>query len=341
VEGERPLTIRDVARLAGVSIATVSRVLNERSDVSPATRQAVLEVVQQHGFQLNRGARALHSGRTGLIGVTVPFIEGSYFAAMLGGIADAVDDAGMKLVLIPWRNERERQPSLRVRLRPGTADGAVLMLPPESLDELLELQRGGVPFAVIDPRVPLDAGIPCVAATNVAGADAATEHLIGLGHRSIAVITGPVGWAATEERRQGHNAALARAGIHAQSRLVEVGDWQILSGRGAARRLLALDDRPTAIFAFNDEMAIGTLQAAHERGLRVPDDLSVIGFDGVERGELLEPQLTTVRQPLAEMGRMAVTLLLRLLERRRIEALRIELATRLVERGSTGPVRVS
>jgi LacI family transcriptional regulator len=338
VDGER-LTIRDIARLAGVSIATVSRVLNERSDVSPATRKAVLEVAAQHGFHLNRGARTLPRERMGLIGVTVPFIEGSYFAAMLGGIADAVDDAGMRLLLIPWRSDRERQPSLLDRLRPGIADGAVLMLPPESLDDLFELQRGGVPFTVIDPRVPLEEGIPCVAAANAAGADAATEHLIELGHRTIAVITGPVGWAATEERRQGYSAALARAGIPAEPRLVDAGDWQIPSGRDAARRLLALADPPTAIFAFNDEMAIGTLHAVHERGLRVPDDISVIGFDGVERGELLEPQLTTVRQPLAEMGRMAVTFLLRLLEQRRIEALRVELATRLIVRGSTGPAR--
>ncbi|HEY2541621.1 MAG TPA: substrate-binding domain-containing protein, partial [Gaiellaceae bacterium] len=115
------------------------------------------------------------------------------------------------------------------------------------------------------------------------------------------------------------------------------GDWQMPSGRAAASRLLDLPDRPTAIFAFNDEMAIGAMQVARERGLRVPDDLSVVGFDGVERGELLVPQLTTVRQPLAEMGRTAVSLLIRLLERRQMEALRVELATRFVERESTGP----
>jgi LacI family transcriptional regulator len=215
------------------------------------------------------------------------------------------------------------------------------MLPPEPLEELIELQKAGVPITVIDPRVPIHEGIPCVAATNAAGADAATEHLLRLGHRSIGIITGPPGWAATEERRQGHHAALARAGLKALPHLTEVGDWQIPSGRAAASRLLDRNGRPTAIFAFNDEMAIGTMQAAQERGLRVPDDLSVIGFDGVERGELLTPQLTTVRQPLAEMGRTAVDLLLRLLERKSIEALRVELATRIIERESTGPARAA
>jgi LacI family transcriptional regulator len=122
--------------------------------------------------------------------------------------------------------------------------------------------------------------------------------------------------------------------------LVEAGNWEIPSGRRAASLLLDRAEGVTAIFAFNDEMAIGAMQVAHERGLRVPEDLSIVGFDGVERGELLVPQLTTVRQPLAEMGRTAVTLLLRMIERQRIEALRVELATRLVERRSTGPVSV-
>jgi LacI family transcriptional regulator len=323
------MTLRDIARRAGVSTATVSRVLNGSADVSPSTRKAVLTAAGSHGLAPRK--------RTGLIAVTVPLVEGSYFAAMLGGIADAVDQAGMKLLLLPSGFERGRAAPLRERLRPDTADGAVLMLPPESLEELFELQET-MPIAIIDPRVPLDEGIPCVAATNAAGADAATQHLLDLGHRSIAVVTGPRGWAATEERRQGYNAALARARIRLDPALTEAGNWEIPSGRAAASALLDRAERPTAIFAFNDEMAIGAMQAARERGLRVPDDLSVIGFDGVERGELLEPQLTTVRQPLAEMGRMAVTLLLRLLERRSIEALRIELATRLVERGSTRPV---
>lgn len=326
------MTIREIADLAGVSIATVSRVLNDRRDVSPATRDAVLQVAERHGFVLKRSTR----GETGLIAVTVPFIEGSYFAAMLGGIADAVEGAGMKLLLLRTGFDGARRVPLRERLQPGSADGAVLMLPPESLDELFELQET-MPIAVIDPRVPLDEGIPCVAAANAAGADTATQHLLDLGHRSIGVVAGPPEWAATEERRQGYHAALGRAGVGPDSRLTAFGDWEIPSGRAGAALLLDLPDPPTAIFAFNDEMAIGTMQAARERGIRVPADLSIVGFDGVERGELLEPPLTTVRQPLAEMGRTAVSLLLRLLEHRQIEALRIELATRLVERQSTAP----
>ncbi len=325
--------MREVARLAGVSIATVSRALNDRSDISPETRRAVLAVAEREGLIGGRRARR----QTGLIAVTVPFVDGAYFAAMLGGVADAVDAAGLRLLLLPNRFDSVGRAPLGERLAPGTADGAVLLLPPEPAEELFALQEA-MPIAVIDPRVPLDEGIPSIAATNAAGADAATTHLLELGHRSIAIVTGPTGWAATEERRQGYLAALARAGIALDPDLVVVGDWHIPSGRAAAERLLELRDPPTAIFAFSDEMAIGALQVARECGLRVPGDLSVVGFDGVERAELLVPQLTTVRQPLAEMGRTAVTLLLRLLERRRMDALRVELATRLIVRESSGRV---
>jgi LacI family transcriptional regulator len=336
--GEPKPTIRDIARLAGVSVATVSRVLNDRPDVSAATRRAVLHVVERQRFQINPSARSLSRGRMGLVAVTVPVVEGHYFAAMLGGISDALDDADIRMLLLPARRDRSRQVPLRERLAPGSADGAVLMLPPESREELHELQNERMPITVIDPRVPLDEGIPCVAAANAAGARTATEHLLAFGHRSIAVITGPSGWAATEERRQGYQAALAREGLLPDPRLTLAGNWQIESGRAAAGRLLELDQPPTAIFAFNDEMAIGTLRAAHERGLRVPENLSVVGFDDVDRAELVTPKLTTVRQPLAEMGRMAVSLLLRLLDDQRLEALRVELARRLVVQASTAMV---
>src|SRR5690348_5989061 len=135
MERERQLTVRDIAELAGVSTATVSRVLNERSDVSPATRQVVLDIVEQHRFRLGHSARGLPRSRTRLVAVTVPLVEGTYFAAMLGGIADALDDAGLKLLLLPTRSDRARPVPLRMRLRPGTAEGAVLMLPPEPLEE--------------------------------------------------------------------------------------------------------------------------------------------------------------------------------------------------------------
>jgi LacI family transcriptional regulator len=167
---------------------------------------------------------------------------------------------------------------------------------------------------------------------------AATDHLLALGHRRIGVITGPAAFAATRERLLGVEGALAGARVLLERTLIAEGDWQIASGIEAARRLLARPHRPTAIFAFNDEMAVGVLRAAGSLGIRVPEDLSVVDFDDLDRAELLTPQLTTVRQPLAEKGRMAVSLLLRLLAGRRLDALRFELATALVIRQSTAAV---
>ena len=152
-------------------------------------------------------------------------------------------------------------------------------------------------------------------------------------------ITGPPGWIATEERRAGYHGALAAAGVLADDELVEESDFEIAGGRRAARRLLALPEPPTAIFAFNDNLAIGAVQAARARGLRVPEDLSVVGFDDIEHATIVSPELTTVRQPLAELGRTAVSLLIRLLERQRFETLHLELATRLVVRESTAAPR--
>jgi LacI family transcriptional regulator len=329
--------MREIADLAGVSIATVSRVLSESPDVAPRTRQAVLDVVARHRYE-RRSSMAERRHRRRLIAVTVPRVQEHYFATILGGISEALDEAGFRLILHSSRTDRPSPSWLRDRITQDGTDGAILMLPPESLEELRVLQQTGSHFVVIDPRIALDEGIACVAATNADGARTATEYLIALGHRRIGVITGPAAFAATSERLLGVEGALAGAQVLLERTLIAEGDWQIASGIEAARRLLARPHRPTAIFAFNDEMAIGVLRAAGSLGIRVPEDLSVVGFDDLDRAELVTPQLTTVRQPLAEMGRIAVSLLLRLLAGHRLDALRFELATALVIRQSTAPV---
>jgi LacI family transcriptional regulator len=172
---------------------------------------------------------------------------------------------------------------------------------------------------------------------HAAGAKQAVEHLLSLGHRRIGAIAGTRGWYATEERLNGFRTALAGAGLLLDPELVVYSDWRIPRGTEAARELLSLPDPPTAIFGFNDNVAIGALHAARERGLSVPDDLSVVGFDDTEQSLIVTPRLTTVSQPLAELGRMGVSLLTRILDGQRVDALRMELATRLVVRESTGP----
>jgi LacI family transcriptional regulator len=333
----RPTTIRDIARLSGVSIATVSRVLNDRPDVSTETREAVLEVVRRLGFSTNRSARALSAGRTGLVGVTLPIVHAPYFSFILAGAAEGLYEQDMRAILCPTLHQHEREVTLLDRLMHGTTDGAILLLPEETSDELTHLQQQRFPFVVVDPRLQLGEGIPSITAAHASGAKRATEHLLALGHRRIAAITGPDGWVATDERRNGYHAALAADAVVPDPGLEVTSNWMISGGYEAGSALLELPDPPTAIFAFNDNLAIGAMRAARARGLRVPEDLSIVGFDDTEEAAIVTPALTTVRQPLAEMGRMAVSLLVRLLDRQRVEALRVELATRLVVRESTAP----
>jgi len=331
----RPRTLQDVATLAGVSLATVSRVLNGHPDVSDSTRDAVLRVVREHGFSKNRAARALTGGRTSLIGVTVPEVDSSYFAEILSGASEALHEQDMRVVLCPTLHEHEREVVLLDRLMHGTTDGALLLNPSESEDELRTLLNHGYPFVVVEPRTTLGDGIPCVTATHSAGATAATEHLLELGHRRIGAILGPPEGLATTERLKGFHAALRAAGIAPDPSFEVPSNFKYDGGEHAAGALLDRPDRPTAIFAFNDEVAVGAMVAARARGLRVPEDVSVVGFDDTLQARLSVPPLTTVRQPLAELARIAVSLLNRLVEGQRVDATRIELHTKLVVRDST------
>ena len=335
-ETAQRLNIRQIADLAGVSIATVSRVLNGRGDVSEETRELVSRVIRENGYTANRSARGLSAGRTGLVGVLVPLVFPAYFSGILAGAAEALSERDFQIVLSPTGGEHERQVSIVDRLH-GLTDGALIILPEESSEELERLLDSGFRFVVLDPLMPLEERIPSVSAAHTSGADQAMKHLLDLGHRRVGQITGPPGWVATEDRRRGYRAALAAAGILPDPTLEQEAEPEIDPGRAAAEQLLDLPERPTAIFAFNDNIAIGAIQAARARGIRVPEELSIVGFDDIEHATIVTPALTTVRQPLAEMGRTAVSLLMRLLEGQRFETLHVELATRLVVRDSTAP----
>jgi LacI family transcriptional regulator len=334
-------TMKDIADQVGVSVATVSRVLNGRPDVSKKTRSLVLQAVRERGPVPGgtRASRTIGAARTGLVGVTVPVVQYEYYAQILGGISEALYEEGLRLVLCATRNEHVRERTLIERLVHDATDGGVLIMPTESPDELLALHRQGYPFVVVDPREDLSVGIPTVCAANVSGAKEAVDHLIGLGHRRIAAITGPRELASMEDRFVGYCAALASAGVLADPELVHRGNLDVPSGRAAASALLAVADPPTAIFAFNDNMAVGAIQAGRDRGLEVPRDLSVVGFDALDASRIVTPALTTMRQPLEEMGRLAVRLLLGVIEGSRSEAMRVELATALVPGDSTAPRR--
>ena len=329
------MTIRDIAELAGVSIATVSRAVNGRGDVSDETRTLVQRIAREHGYTASRDARGLSTGRTGLIGVTLPVIHPTYFSTITASVAEALDVHDMRIVLCPTLHQHDREISLVQRLMHGTTDGAILVLPEESASELRALERQGYRYVVVDPGERPAGDIPAVIAAHAAGAEQAVGHLLQLGHRRIAAITGPPGRMATGERLRGYRTALACAGVAPDPRLVAESNFKVQGAFDAAARLLRLPDRPTAIFAFNDDMAIGALRAVHAHGLRVPDDVSVVGFDDANEAQFVTPGLTTVRQPLAEMGRVAVGLLLQLLEDETDVTLHVELPTSLVVREST------
>jgi LacI family transcriptional regulator len=330
------VTIRDVAKLAGVSIATVSRVANGHADVAGPTRQTVERVIRDSGY---RGSPRVRTAPTGLVGIAIPLVQPSYFAGILSGAAEALYEHGMRAVLCPIRHSHERELSLLERLADGETDGAILVLPEESAVELQALADHGFRCVVVDPHAAVADGIPVVAAAHSSGAMQATRHLLELGHRRIGAVSGPQGWLASDERLRGYHGTLAGAAVLPDQHLVRHSNFRVDGGREAALELLSLADPPTAIFAFNDTMAIGALQAASSRGLRVPEDVSVVGFDDTAEAAIAVPALTTVRQPVAEMGRTAVSLLLRQLRNRHIEPLRVELETRLVVRDSTGPPR--
>jgi LacI family transcriptional regulator len=275
----------------------------------------------------------------GSVFVRCPYLLTDYFGIIVSSVAETLELHGRSLVLSAGDAAQQSHVLAQLPSRLGTA-GAVLILPPEPAEELAALRERRFPFVVIDPRLPPPRDVVAVSAAHAAGARSLTAHLTGLGHRRIGVIAGPEEWLACDARLAGHAAALADAGVLADPRLVRHGPATVEWGHSAGLELLRLPEQPTALVGFNDKAAVGALQAATELGLRVPQDVSIAGFDDIDLSRATRPMLTTVRQPLPELGRMAVSLLIRVLERHELDALHVELATELIIRESTGTVRV-
>ena len=311
-----PPTIRDIADAAGVSIATVSRVLNGRPDVSPKTREAVLRVVREQGFSMNRNARALSGGRTGLIGVTLPMVHIEYFSSILWGASEALYEHDMRHRPLPDDARAGARGHAPRPAAPGD-DGRCSA----DADQRVERCAQGARATGLSVRRPRSAPAGRRADAGRVGRTpgparrqrpsiCSRSDTAGSG-RSRARTAGSRAWIGSPATRL----SLAAAGLSADPELIAKGNFTNESGYAGASELLSLRKPPTAIFAFNDEMAVGAMRAAEERGLEIPRDLSIVGFDDVEKTQIVTPSLTTVRQPLAEMGRMAVSLLTRLLER--------------------------
>lgn len=335
MEPSARVTIRDVAAHAGVSVATVSKVINGRYGVSAATISRVQAIIDEMGYEASLVAQSLRNHRTNVIGILVADLE-PFSTELLKGAAHAIRNTGFELVVysaggrtsdhVGW----ERR--YLSRLSGTLIDGALLVTP-----TVVDVSYGA-PIVAVDPHAgPTD--LPTIDSDNLRGAVVATQYLLELGHRRIAMITGRPDLQSAHLREQGYRQALLEAGIPVAEALIQEGAYDAAVSAEAARRLLTSTPRPTAVFAANDMSAIATVDVAHELGLRVPDDVSVVGFDNVPESALTTPPLTTVNQPIREMGRRAIEVLVSLIRGEPVEETHITLATNLVVRQSTRPVQ--
>ncbi len=324
------VTITDVARTAGVSVATVSKVINGRYGVAENTSVRVQEVIDRLGYETSLVASSLRSRRTNVLGILVDEFE-PFSTEILKGASSAISDTGYELLAYSAGRPAGTRPGWErrslSRLAGTLIDGAILVTP------TVVDSGSAVPVVAIDPHTG-PAGMPTIDSDNLAGARAATEHLLGLGHRRIGFLGGRPDLESARLREEGFRQAMAAAGIAVDDELVRVGGYRRQTALEPARELLTLRERPTAVFAANDLSAIATLDAAAALGLSVPEDLSLVGFDNVPESALTEPPLTTVSQPMQQMGQEAVTLLVHLIDGTGDRSTHVQLPTQLVSRGT-------
>jgi LacI family transcriptional regulator len=332
----RRVTISAIAHAAGVSVPTVSRVLNGRADVAPQTRELVENLLKQHGYR--RRASRQPAGRAGLIDLVFNDLDSPWAVELIRGVEDVTHAAGVGTVVSAVHRRSTSTRQWLQNLRARASDGVIFINSDVTTTVYTELQRLSIPIVVVDPAGGSAFNVPTVGATNWAGGRAATEHLTALGHRRIGLITGPKQLLCSRARLDGYRAAIEDAGADVDAALIRPGDFMHESGFAGGTALLSLPNPPTAIFACNDTMALGVFEAARRLGLRVPENVSVVGFDDLPESRWSPPPLTTIRQPLAEMGGLAARTALRLSQGETIELPRIELATELVVRESTAPV---
>jgi LacI family transcriptional regulator len=330
-------TIKDIAQEAGVSYSTVSRVINNFEYVKPETRDRVMDAVTRLGYVANQQARSLVGGKSQVIGLLIHAFDSPYIGQIIQGIDEAVTEAEYDLLLYTTHRRKTRETTYVASLTRGLADGLLLVLP-RDIDAYIDmLGRQGFPFVLIDHDAEKQ-NVPGVSATNHQGAYDAVSYLIELGHRRIGFIAGTMLVGSAHARLTGYEAALAGNGIALDPSLIYHGDFFQRSGLEGGNTLLSLPNPPTAIFASNDVMAFGVYEAIRARGLRIPQDVSVVGFDDIPQATQMHPALTTVRQPLQEMGRIATQRLFSWIEHDLEQPLEfLYLPTELILRDSACP----
>jgi LacI family xylobiose transport system transcriptional regulator len=331
VDPDSKVKLTSLAEKAGVSLSTVSKVLNGRPDVSASTRAKVETILDEQGYQRRAGLPS----RGTLIELVFPELETAWAMEIIRGVENVARAHGLSIVLTESGDRHSPSASWIdgvLRRRPV---GVVLVFSDLADDAKAKLRSRAVPFVIIDPAGDPASDVPSVGSANWAGGLAATRHLIELGHTRIAAITGRDDMMCSFARVDGYRSAMNSAGIDIDERFVRFGNFQVDGGRSIALELLDSPDRPTAIFAGSDLQALGVIEAARTLGLRVPDDLSIVGYDDLQLAQWTSPALTTVHQPLTAMAEEAARLVIRMSDAPLDSIPRMDLATRLVVREST------
>lgn len=347
LSGDRPLsrrdaapTLRDLAAAAGVSIGTASMALSGHPAVAEATRAKVTSLARRLGYVPNHAARSLRAGRQNALGLVIPHsgahvFSHPYFMEVLRGISETTSASGFTVVLSVAATEKSIEDAYVKILDSHRVDGVIVASAATYDPNISRLAASGHSFVVLG-RYPADSSVDAIGVEDRQGAFAATSHLIGHGHQLVAHISGPSGHQSASDRLEGYRDALGVHGLPYRGALVVEGDYSPEAGYAAARRLFGQQPTPTAIFAGNDEMAFGVLRAAGELGLESPADFALVGFDDIQLASVVTPPMTTVRQPMAEIGAQAARRLINLLDGQPVTARQIELATQLIVRRSCG-----
>ncbi|QNG61658.1 LacI family DNA-binding transcriptional regulator [Bacillus sp. PAMC26568] len=324
--------IKDVAKKANVSTATVSRVLSKPDTVKEETIKKVLEVIKELNYQPNALARQLRRLETKTILVVVPDITNTFFSKVLRGIESVAVASGYQVLLVDAANDVERETGYLNILRQRKADGLVLLTARMKADMVVTIARE-YPVVLACEYIE-GSNIPSISIDNVSAARKATVHLINLDHKRIGFISGPLNDVVGQDRLKGFYQAMAQYNLMVEPVLVQEGNFSYECGYNIMMKFLALSNTPTAVFAANDEMAFGAIKAIKSKGLSVPHDISVMGFDDIKFSSIIEPALTTIAQPAFDIGTKAMELLIRLMNKEEIEKSQYILEDQLIIRDS-------
>lgn len=330
--------IREVARLAGVSVATVSRTLRSPERVLPETRERVNAAVEQARYRPNLMAVQFRSQKTGNLVILVPAIANTFFARVISGAQKAAQAAGYRLLLCDTQGREDIERQFAELVYAHQADGVIQLRAYDPFETATATEGAVIPPIVNACEVISNGPHPTISLDNLAAAKAMTEHLIALGHRRIGLIKGSRTSPLTLDRLAGYRKALREAGIRFDKDLVCHGDFTLKAGFVGASKMLAIADRPTAFFCENDEMAIGALKRIREEGLRVPEDISLVGFDDIPMANYCDPPLTTISQPAEAFGEKAVEMLIMLIDKKPIPERHVVLPFELTPRASSAPL---